>query len=101
MQDWRLAVICVAGIACFYGVLTALSYLVDKSKAKKAAAKKEKQFQERLRQFRSDTLLCPHCLGSGRVPKPDFEWTDEAIDQFIKQRREEEIPESIRKAFKE
>ena len=68
-------------------VLSIALYFADRRM--KTHVKEEKKEWER---FKSETVPCDKCLGTGRAPKEGNEWSAEHIARFAKQADLEKIP---------
>jgi len=76
----------------------------DIEKAKIELAERKKMMAEgnqRYVKFKAMTDPCPHCLGTGRLPKEGFSFTEQAMQEFNIDRAMSQVPEPFLKAFED
>lgn len=65
-------------------------------------ARREKRDTAKLRAWLEEwTNPCPHCLGTGRIPKEGCAFSEKSIADFKKRHADDQIPEPFKRAFKD
>ena len=75
---------------------------IAEARASYAARKKmTEEGNQRYVKFKAMTDPCPHCLGTGRLPKEGFSFTEQAMQEFNIDRAMSQVPEPFLKAFED
>jgi hypothetical protein len=65
------------------------------------AVRKHREYEEWRDELDRTTEPCPYCCATGRMPKDGYAYDLDAMRHFNRQRKYEQIPSAIRKAFEE
>lgn len=91
-------------VAWLLGALVFISLGWLYSLAMRRAKRLQKQIDDAKKEyerFKSQTVPCDKCLGTGRAPKEGRSWPDGSIACFRKDVELENIPKQFRDAFKD